>query len=355
MWRKAVLAAVLFCLPSVAQTQLTVAQLVSFVKSSVQLGHQDKSVAEYLRKTVLLNRLDEETIVELQAAGAGPKTVEALRALLEASKNLPAPAAPAPKPVPSAVPSPSPLEQTAIISEVREFAMNYVKNLPDFICTQVTRRYFDPSGLEFWQRQDVLTAKLTYFEQKEDYKLVLVNGTTTTRQYEALGGATSTGEFGSMMREIFSTNTEAEFHWERWATLRAKRTHVFSYRVLQPHSQWRIDYERKEHYYPGYRGLIYVDRDTRMIMRISLEAEDIPPSFPVQQAMTVLDFDYTKIAEAEYLLPLKAVVRMREGKFLVKNEVEFRLYRKFTAEATITFDTPAPLPEEKTTEQPPQP
>jgi hypothetical protein len=53
------------------------------------------------------------------------------------------------------------------------------------------------------------------------------------------------------------------------------------------------------------------------------------------------------------MLPMKAVLRMRQGKFLVKNEVEFRLYRKFTAESGITYDTtPEPLPESKTQEQP---
>ena len=253
------------------------------------------------------------------------------------------------------LPAPSRTEQEEILAHLREYALNYTKRLPDFICTQVTRRYVDPSGLEFWQRQDVITARLTYFEQKEQYKLVLVNGTMTERPYEELGGATSTGEFGSMMRELFEKETATRFQWERWATLRGKRTHVFSYRVAQPRSQWRISYERSQNLYPAYHGLIYADRDTLMVMRVTLEAESLPPSFPIQEASTVLDYDYTDISGAEYMLPLKAVVRMREGKFLVKNESEFRLYRKFAAEATITFETPEPLPEEKTTEQPPQP
>jgi len=50
---------------------------------------------------------------------------------------------------------------------------------------------------------------------------------------------------------------------------------------------------------------------------------------------------------------LKAVMRMRQAKLLTKNDVEFRLYRKFTAEAEIKYDTPEPLPEDKTKEQPP--
>jgi hypothetical protein len=343
------------CLATSAQTTLTLEQLISFVKSSIQLGHQDKKVARFLSKVTLTQKLDDRTIIELQAMGAGPKTVEAMRKLQEVSKKLPEPPAPPPKPHRPSIPAPSLGEQNNIIKEVREYALSYVQRLPDFICTQVTRRYVDPSGLEFWGRRDVITARLTYFEQKEDYKLVLVNGRMTDLPYESLGGAISTGEFGSMMREIFEKETEAEFRWERWATLRGKRAHVFFYRVAQPRSKWRIEYERRERTYPGYHGLIYVDRDTLMVMRITLEAEDIPASFPIQQASSMLDYDYTKISGREYMLPLRAVVRIREGKLLAKNEVEFRLYRKFAAEATITFETPEPLPEERITEQPPQP
>ncbi len=337
------------------QTTVTVAQLEQFVRSSVELRHPDKSVAEYLKKLKLSERLEERTIVELQAAGAGPRTVEALRALQEASRKLPAAKAVKPVPESAAFPPPSRAEQERILKEVQEYALNYVRRLPDFICTQVTRRYVDPTGLEFWQQQDTLTARLTYFEQKEEYKLLLVNGVLTDRPYESLAGATSTGEFGSLMREIFEPETEAAFRWERWATLRGRRVHVFAYRVAQPRSKWRVSYERTQEITPAYQGLIYVDRDTLTVMRITLEAAEIPPAFPIQQASTVLDYDYTNIGGREYVLPLRAVVRMRKGKFLTKNEVEFRLYRKFEAEAIITFDTPEPLPEEKVTEQPARP
>jgi hypothetical protein len=210
----------------------------------------------------------------------------------------------------------------------------------------VTRRYVDPAGLEFWQQQDVVTAKLSYFEQKEDYKIVLVNNRMVDTTMERLGGATSTGEFGSMMREIFEPATRARFEWERWATLRGRRMHVFSYRVPQETSKWQIVYEKSDAIRPAYKGLIYVDRDELSIMRITLEAENIPFSFPVQQAMTMLDYDHQKIQAGEFILPLKAVIRMRSGKLLVKNEVEFRNYNRFGAEATITY-TPDPLPEDK--------
>jgi hypothetical protein len=104
---------------------------------------------------------------------------------------------------------------------------------------------------------------------------------------------------------------------------------------------------------PGYRGLVFVDRDTNEVSRITLDA-DMPPSFPIQMATTVLDYDSTDISGIKFMLPLRAEVRMRAGKELVKNEVEFRMYRKFGTDTSIKFDIPEPLPSDATTEQPPK-
>jgi hypothetical protein len=324
-----------------AQSALSVNQLYSFVQSSIQLKHPDRQVAAYVAKLKLSERLE-------------LRTVEELRKLSQASAGLPAMA---PKPVkiaPAPIPPPPAAEQKAIIERVREHAMNYSKNLPNFICTQVTRRYYDPTGLEFWQAQDTLTTRLSYFEQKESYKLVMINNRVTDQDYDSLGGATSTGEFGSMMQQVFDKDSQADFQWLRWATLRGKRAHVYTYRIAQANSHWQINYERRQEIVVGYSGLIYVDRDTGMILKVTLEAENIPPSFPIGQATTALDYDYVKIGDETHLLPLKADVRMRNAKLLTKNLVEFHLYRKFGADTSITFETPEALPDDKTREEPPK-
>jgi hypothetical protein len=339
-----------------AQMKMTVEQLVSFVTSAIHLKQPDRDVAAYLAKVKLSQRLDNRTIEELQGQGAGPKTVNALYALKDVSQTLPAPPKPEPPPPPPPpLPPPGTEEQTKVIEQAREYALSYTKSLPDFLCTQVTRRYVDPNGLEFWAPEDVLTARVTYFEHKEDYKLVMVNDHAVhDKSMLSLGGATSAGEFGSMMAELFAPETQATFRWERWATLRGRRTHVYSYQVAQSRSKWHVTYERTEDTVPGYHGSVYVDRELLAVTRITLVAE-LPASFPVQEAQTTLDYDLATINAWEYLLPLKAVMRMRHAKYLSKNEVEFRLYRKFTAEATIKFDeTPEPLPADKTKEEPPK-
>lgn len=340
-----------------AQVSMPVEQLVVFLRSSIKLKHPDKQVAEYVKRVKLPHRLDERLIEELQGEGLGVKTAQALRALSEASASLPAAPPPAPKLVAAPPPPPSPEERKKALDAATDHALNYLKRLPDFICTQVTRRFADPTGKESWIPQDVILERLSYFEQREDYKVVLVNNRPVDITHEQLGGATSSGEFGSILKEIFDLKTQTEFDWARWATLRGRRAYVFHFRVPQPRSTYRITASNgagsPESAIAGYRGLVYVDKESLKVMQITLEAEDLPPAFPVRQVNLKLVYDYTRIGDTDYVLPLKAELRSRDDRrYQIKNDVEFRLYRKFGADTSIKFDTPDPLPEDKLKEQP---
>jgi hypothetical protein len=182
-----------------------------------------------------------------------------------------------------------------------------------------------------------------------------VNDTpVTNRKHEQLGGATSSGEFGTMLREIFEPQSQTEFQWVRWGKLRDHIMHVYSFRVRLENSQYRITAEEvKRTVTVGYHGLIYADRDSRSVMRITMEADDIPPDFPIRSASETLDYDSIAISGEKFILPLKVEMQMRDGKSAMKNEAAFRLYNKFGADTSITFDAPdAAAPESKTTDPP---
>jgi hypothetical protein len=356
------------CLVAAAQT-LSLRELVSFVQSSEKLikeGKQtDSELAKFLAKVKLTERLDDRVIEELQSQGIGAKTLQALQALRDRTKDLMAAKPIAPQAPPTPIPPPSSEEQAAILSDVREYALNYSKNLPDFICTQVTRRYAAPMpGTKWggsalsepsWQAQDVLQIRLSYFEQKEKYLVVLENNSIINKDYEQMGGSKSFGEFGSMLREIFEPGTEARFEWDHWGTLRGKLVMAFAYHVSQSRSQYRLVVEdAKLSIITAYRGLVEVDPDTHAVMRVSTIAENIPPDFPIRKADDVLDYDYQDISGHTFLLPMKSQVFMTGGEVLTRLDEEFRSYRKYSAEAGITYDTDPlpPLPDDKTKETP---
>src|SRR5216117_3536759 len=85
-------------LATYGQRQMSVPDLVTFIKSSVQLHNDDRAVADAVRRLKLTNRLDAGTVEDLQGLGAGPRTMAALRELITASASLPvaAPVAPIP-------------------------------------------------------------------------------------------------------------------------------------------------------------------------------------------------------------------------------------------------------------------
>lgn len=338
----------------------TVDQLTSFIKSSVQKHFPDKEVAEYLKHVKLSNKLDDRTVEDLQGLGAGPKTVAALHDLRDSTERLPPPPVVVPKAPPKQADPPDSVEQAKILDDAREYAMNYDKQLPNFICAEIQRRYQDPFHRSVqslndpdWRLLDTITTKLTYFDHQEKYEVQMVNDRSVTNMpMERLGGAVSRGEFGSMMRYIFDRDSEARFEWDHWATLRGRRAYVFLFDIDQAHSKYSILWDNSQELRPAYRGKIYIDVETKMIVRIVETPYDIPTTYPVQAVTDTLDFDFTKIGDSEYLVPMKAVIISATNKYLARNDKEFRLYRKFGAETTIKFDTPDPLPPEKTKEKP---
>jgi hypothetical protein len=329
---------------AIAQTSINVTQLKQFIHSSVEKKFPDKMVVKYLKLYKLTERLTDRDLMMMIAEGPGPETAEQLKEMQEATKSLPVPedmVKPA-GPPPAPMPPPSAADQDRILSEAREIALEYTKHLPDFLCLQYTRRYVDPQGTDYFQQVDSVATRLSYFDQREDYKVISVGGKLSNKDYQKLGGAISSGEFGTMLKQVFEPETSAEFAFERWAKLDGKICLVYHYHVTRGRSKWSIDWNNGEQVYsPAYSGSIFIDREVPVVMRLTLIAEGIPTSFPIQEAKSTLNYSYQEISGKQFLLPLNSEMRMREGRLLVKNETEFRNYRRYSADAVITFDTEA--------------
>lgn len=323
-----------------AQPTSSVNETIDLVRTAIRGKQTDNQTAKSLHKWKLSESLDEHTIEELQSEGAGPKAVEELERLRLASKALPKPAVP---PRFESPPVPSPAEQNLVVQEARGIALNYTQSLPDFIATESIRRYSDERGS--WQLKDTLTIKLSYFDQFEDYKVLNINGRPSTLPYEAVGGTITQGEFGSLLREVFEPRSAAELHWDHWTTLRGRPAQVYTFRVRVANSRYMMvvgNRGERDTITAGQHGFVYVDRDTRQIVRIVAEADSIPEKFPVRHSTTSLDYGFADVGGRQFLLPLRAEVRMGTSAMQTRNEVEFHSYKKFGAESSISFEGPVP-------------
>jgi hypothetical protein len=269
----------------------------------------------------------------------------------------------------ASAPPPSPEEQAAVIEAARSAALTFTDRLPDFICTQVTRRWVNqsrtPSNLvlteprsrrsentvhldaaEDWKLKDTLTIQLSYAGQKEQYKLLLVNGRQTKQSYESVGGTTYYGDFGSVLGILFQASSEAKFTWDHWGLIDGQSVMVFSFSVAPAHSEWHIGYESQE-IVTGFKGFVFIEPTHHQVLKLKVSAGDIPKKFPIQKSGVELDYRLQTVGDHDFLLPLKATDWSDTKSVSTRNEAEFRNYRKFSAESKIDFDTPAPLPENK--------
>jgi hypothetical protein len=374
-----------------AQEEMNVSQLADFIRSEMALGHHtDKQVAAYVKKIHLTERLTDKTILDLEAQGAQPKTVQALQELRDETANLKPPlkdatyspatapdntlsSAPATGSLGSTkapvIPPPDSVTRQKILGMMKEYAMQYTQNLPNFICTEATRRYIDPNGGDAYRSLGILLSRIAYRDGNEDNKIFSINGKLQDmdmRSAKVGGGSVSSGEFGSMMRAIFEPSSQADFGWDHWATLRGRRMAVFNYFIDSGHSEYSIDYGSSESDHQriitAYSGLIYADPNTGEITRIKFVARDIPKSFPVNSAEETLDYDEVQISGNPYIVPLVATLYMSAGRDKTKNEIQFANYKKFETGSTIFYGdskitssaeaAPPPLPASKTEERP---
>ena len=294
-------------------------------------------MSKTLRKIKLTERLDDRTIETLQSEGAGPETVAQLLLLRDRSAMLPKPD----KPAIEEPPPPTPAEQQQIWNAARENALSFTDSLPDFICSEVVRRYAEPNDKGAWKLSDTLVLKLTYFEKKEEYKLMTVNNHSTSLPYEQMGGAITEGEFGSMLAAVFALKSRTNREWDHWTLLRSRPTHVYSFSIAAANSGYGIASGTARaggRVTMGQRGYVYIDSSTKMVVRITAAAAEIPPDLGVRKIDVMLDYDFQDVGGRHYLLPLHSETLLDAPPFPHRNETDFLAYRKFVVDATISFD-----------------
>jgi hypothetical protein len=188
---------------------------------------------------------------------------------------------------------------------------------------------------------DVVSAALVYEDGKESYRDIRINDKPVKKDMLSIPGSRSTGEFGSTLRDLFSPATAAAFRYRRESTTGGLPASVYDFQVEQPHSHWenRIGGQAV---FPAYRGSVWIDRKSHRVLRIEMQARDIPQGFPLDTSEWVVDYAFVRIATGQYLLPVHAenLACFRGASTCTRNATDFRNYRKFTSESQImTIDS----------------
>jgi len=89
----------------------------------------------------------------------------------------------------------------------------------------------------------------------------------------------------------------------------------------------------------AHRGFVYADPQSGAVRRFTISAVDPPRSSPTTGAGLVVDYEEVAIGDRRYLLPRNAVAYNSTVNTELREEIDYRGYRKFSADYKLSFPT----------------
>lgn len=223
------------------------------------------------------------------------------------------------------------------LEQAKAAATGFLQSLPNFVCAQHTTRFVSENHGREWRAVDLLSVDVVYEGGREKYDHLTINGKPSKKPAEE-SGAWSTGEFGTVLEDLFSPRTAANFRYARSEKIGGFETAVYKFDVERPHSHWRVVY-RSQYIFPAYKGTVWIDQKSARVVRIEMQGTDIPKEFLADTVESAVDYEMVSLGAQKFLLPVHAEVLtcQRGTTDCDKNVIEFRNYHKFTGESNIIF------------------
>jgi len=236
-------------------------------------------------------------------------------------------------------PEPATPREDPRIAKARQVVGTFTQSLPNYLCQEHIARMASTTQKIDWRPLDVVSAIVVYENGRDEYRNITVNGKPFNKRMEDMDGAWSTGEFGMMTADLFSPATAAEFTSGGSTRIAAHDAVVYDFEVAREHSHWHIQ-APSQSIQPAYRGRVWLESKTAEVLRIEMEAYRMPKEFPLDKVESAVDYEYVRLGEHQFLLPVHAETLncVRGTSDCSRNVIDFRNYRKYTGEATITFD-----------------
>ncbi len=226
----------------------------------------------------------------------------------------------------------------ALIEKAREVAATFLEGLPNYVVQEGATRYVSETRTPSWNVVDIVSAEVVFDEHKETYRNIQINGKPSKKPPEE-SGAWSTGEFGTILGSLFAPYSDAQFKYAQDDTISHRAASVFDFKVLRVRSNWRI-WTPGQYILPAYRGSVWIDKETGEVLRLEMQAREIPEAFPEVSIETAVDYDSIRLGTPDkFLLPVHSEILScwRGSNECQRNVIEFRNYHKFTGESNIEF------------------
>ncbi len=219
----------------------------------------------------------------------------------------------------------------------RRMAAN-LSSLPAYTCIETVERLRRETPLKPVRATDTLRFEVAVSGEREMYSWP---GARRFSELDATqlvqAGTLGTGAFASHVRAIFVHQT-ASISFVGEEEFGGRRALRFEYSIPWRLSGWTVVFPGRQARV-GSRGVFWADAASFDLLRLELQAAEIPEELPVAGIATSIDYVRVPFGAGDALLAQRAETRLelRSGEESL-NRMDFGSCRQFTAETRLRFD-----------------
>jgi len=219
------------------------------------------------------------------------------------------------------------------IAKTRSWVDQWLRILPDFVCSQSVDSFWAYSKHSTWRRDHNYMAEVTVISGIEQYTLLAVDGHPDEGRSAYRNLLSSRGEFVSAVRLTFEAQSKAEFQYRGLHRRLDRELCLLQFKIRKENSQWFVGPELQ--YAPAYNGELWVDPVSGSIAELSMEATTFPSELALTSASLHLTFADVDIDHTAYVMPTSAEVNVCTRNYCERRSISFSDYHRFTAHSRV--------------------
>jgi hypothetical protein len=229
-------------------------------------------------------------------------------------------------------------ESDAILQRFLARVRNDLNRLPSLACTQDVERFRRSSTEQQWAKLDALRLEVAAIGDRELYARAGDRRFQTKPLAELVGrGTIGTGQFANFARQIFSAN-KLTFTFKGETEQDGVAVFEFGFDVPVDQSGYTLRSGTAQAVV-AFQGLFMISKATADLIRLEVQAYDIPEKLGIAQADTIVVYERAPIEAEEILLPKLATLSITAMDGVADlNRWRLSSCRQYRADSTVRYE-----------------
>lgn len=224
------------------------------------------------------------------------------------------------------------------LARIQSKAKVGLSSIPAYTCSEIMQRSNRANSRFGFHQDDELRLEVAEIGGKELFSKAGEKefNDDGLRKY-ASRGLIATGMFYHIADTIFGSPV-ARFKYAGKKRLKSHKTLQYDLTVSPLFASYHLSFNNHDAQV-GFRGSIWADEQSFDLIRLRIEATEVPPELLLRSAITEIDYSRASLDGKSYLIPSSAeITTVFVNGYESRNQIRFSNCHKYGVESTVIFE-----------------